>query len=236
MNITHWVPADSEPHWPCVSSWMNLELPKGTKRTFVRSNSGNAKELYEWNEVVEQFLERGDEWLFSTHNDVVFDPKTLKRLLSWEKPIVSALIFTRQSPPVPHIWKTYEDKNRAIARIRDTREWFMAHPDYIKGGTWLMNPRPKEALVEVDFTSTACILIHRSVLEKTEKPWFEMWSNRGGGEDARFFLKAFRAGFRGYVDRSCVAGHLVGDIPVSSMDFIMWSQASEYVDTGEPPK
>ena len=235
MKITHWVPGDKDPRsWASVESWINTELPRGAIRRFVRSASGNRKDLPDWNRVTREILESGDDWLFSTHMDVQYVPQTLKRLLSWDKPLVAALVFMRQSPVVPHIWKSYEDQEVMAQRIKDTRNWFFDRKDYIKFGPFIMEPRPADALAQVDFTSTACALIHRSVIAKVEPPWWEMHDDNGGGEDAKFYVKANNAGFEAFVDRSCIAGHLVGDIPTSSMDFIMWSQASDYRETGEP--
>ena len=238
LKITQWVPSNEPPRWPCVNSWMEARLtqnlPKGCEEIgFIRSLSETDEKLRPWNEAVEKFLESDSEWLFSTHNDVIFDPQTLTRLLSWDKLLISALVFMRQSPVIPHVWKSYEDDSAFINRIDDTRDWFFDHLQYIKFGQFVMDPKPDDALVEVGFTSTACTLIHRSILEKMGSPWFTMDSYRGGGEDRRFYQKARELGFKGYVDRSCVAGHLVGDVATSSIDFMMWSQSSEYKNTGQ---
>jgi GT2 family glycosyltransferase len=180
-----------------------------------------------------------DEWMLSIHNDVVVAPETLLRLLSWDKPLVSALVFMRVGPALPHIWKSHEEsRGRMVMRINDTREWFYKHKEYIRMGSFVMEPRPDDALAPIDFTSTSCTLIHRSVLE-TMRPlvndqWF-LWDDdyNGGGEDRRFFTEALRAGFPAFVDRSCVAGHLTGNVPVSSMDFIAWDSCSTFEGTGE---
>jgi predicted peroxiredoxin len=220
-------------------SWMNVRmqenLPEGCNEIrFMRSLTEGDEKLRSWNEAVDKFLETGDDWLWSTHNDVQFDHKTLQRLMSWDKPLISALIFMRQTPSIPHIWKSYEGQGRMAHRIVDTHEWFMDHPEWIRFGPFVMDPRPDDALVEISFTSTSCTLIHRSVLEKMERPWFTMDGYCGGGEDRRFFENAAKAGIKGYVDRSCVAGHLVGDVPSSAMDFMIATQSSEFKNTGEP--
>jgi hypothetical protein len=239
MKITLWVPcADSSARWPCITSWWNLETPDNIKLRLVRSGANNPK--YSWNKVVKDFLETDDDYLLSWHSDVVGDPQTLLRLLSWDKSLISALIFMRNSPVTPHIWKEYDksESGRMVNRIRDTREWFYAHPEYIKPGAFVMEPRPDDSLVPIDFTSTSCTLIHRSVLEgmreSVQDLWFLMDDDIvGGGEDRRFFQFAKDAGFEAFVDRSCVVGHLVGDIPTSSMDFIAWDSVSTFQDTGE---
>ena len=125
-----------------------------------------------------------------------------------------------------------------IQRINDTREYFYEHSEWIKFGPFVIDPRPDDALVEVDFTSTSFTLMHRDVLQ-TMRPyvndlWFQMDSEiTGGGEDRRFFQNAKMAGFPAYVDRSCVVGHLQNNIPTSVADFIAWDSASVFNDTGQ---
>jgi len=192
-----------------------------------------------WNNKIKEFLASGNDWLLSAHSDVVFAPESLLRLLSWDKPLISGLIFMRQSPPVPHIWNAYDgQEERMVQRINDTRDFFYARPEWIKFGPFVIDPRPDDALVEVDFTSTSFTLMHRDVLE-TMRPyvadlWFEMDDElKGGGEDRRFFQNAKMAGFPAYVDRSCVVGHLANNIPTSVADFIAWDSASVFNNTGE---
>jgi hypothetical protein len=101
-----------------------------------------------------------------------------------------------------------------------------------------MDPAPEESLAPIDFTSTSCTLIHRSVIEKmrplVNDVWFQCDDDlAGGGEDRRFFEFAKQAGFDAFVDRSCIVGHLIGDIPTSSADFIAWDSVSVFHDTGE---
>jgi len=238
MHITHWVPtASNVVRWPCVISWINMTLPIGATKTFVKGNINNPR--ISWNRAVKDFLSTKSDWLFSTHDDVVFEPDTLRHLLSWEQPLISALVFMRQSPVVPHIWKSYNKGGQYAHRIQDTHDWFMNHQEYIKFGPFIMTPRPDDALTPVDMTSTSCSLIHRSVLEDMKKEcgeeWFVMDNDEfGGGEDRRFFEIAGRAGYQGYVDRSCIAGHLAGDIPTSSADFIAWNSISVFHNTGQP--
>jgi hypothetical protein len=97
---------------------------------------------------------------------------------------------------------------------------------------------PEDALTEIGFTSTSCTLIHRSVLEALREPmnekWFVLDNNEvGGGEDRNFFQHAAEVGFPGYVDRSCVAGHLNGDLASGVPDFMVWYQSAKFMGTGE---
>lgn len=210
-----------------------MNAPEGCQLNFYRSLANNIK--YSWNKAVRDFLESGDDWLFSCHNDVVIHPDTLPRLLSWGLPLVSALVFQRQSPATPHVWKSYTpDQNYYALRVNDTHDWFMAHKNAIQFGPQVLEPRPDDALTPVSFTSTSCTLIHRDVLTAMSDPWF-LWDDdfEGGGEDRRFFLNAAAAGYPAYVDRSCIAGHLAGDIPTGVADFMAWESVSRYEGTGE---
>jgi len=219
-----------------------MQLPDGAKKTFKRSMPGSVR--YVWNELVRGFLATDAEWLFSTHHDVSFVPETLTRLLSWNKPLVSALVFMRRNPVLPQIWKSFDDDPGHYAmRINDTRVWFYGHREYIRFGPFVMEPRPEDALVDLGFTATACTLIHRSVFEdiRAKLPnqhdgyWFVCDNEvTGGGEDRRFYEYARAVGYTGYIDRSCVAGHIAGDIPTSSMDFIAWDSVADFIDSGEP--
>lgn len=236
MSITLWIPSTAAPTWAVYRSVWDLQTPNNEKLRLVNGRANNPK--YEWNRVVKEFLDTADEWLLSWHSDVVGAPETLMRLLSWNEPLVSALIFMRQAPVIPHIWKKYRDGDRYVQRINETLEWFYSHPDYIRFGPFVTEQKHDDALVEVEFTSTSCTLIHRSVLEAmrplVNDLWFLMDDDiKGGGEDRRFFEYAKQVGFTGYVDRSCVVGHLPGEVPTSAADFIAWCQSSTYENTGE---
>ena len=238
MNIIHWVPSGGKnPPWPMVNSWVNMEIPEGASKRFVRSLPGSIEKY--WNEAMIGFLKTGAEWLFSTHDDIQFVPGTLKRLLSWDKPLVSAMVFMRHSPVLPHVWKAYDGKKDYLAqRINDTREWFYQHKEYIIFKPFIMEPCPEDALVNVGFSSTACVLINRQVIKDiydfVGPNWWAQDKEKGyGGEDRRFFQLAAIAGYDGFVDRSCVAGHTKGDIPSGVADFIAWDTVAAFMHTGE---
>jgi hypothetical protein len=220
-----------------------MELPPGVKRTFRQSLAGSVRVV--WNDVVREFLDTDAEWMFSTHHDVAYVPETLTRLLSWDKPLVNALVFMRNNPVLPQIWRTYDEKvqDQYAMRVTDTRQWFYKHKEYIRFGPFVMDPRPDDALVPVGFTATACTLIHRQVFidirnkvpNQMDGYWFVCDNEAtGGGEDRRFYEYARQVGYEGFVDRSCIAGHIAGDIPTSSADFIGWDSISDFTNTGEP--
>ena len=239
MHITQWVPTSGKsPAWPVITSWLTTDWP--CEHTWLRSIPGDIEWI--WNEVVRNFLKSDSDYLWSTHEDIQYIPGTLKRLLSWDKPLVSALTFLRHTPTAPMVWHEYEGGDGVYAmRVKDTREWFYKHPEYIKQGPFIMDPKPEDALEEVSFTATACTLIHRSVFEAMKEFCDDKWfvldhKQQGGGEDRRFHEIAAMAGFPGYVDRSNVVGHMVGDVAADAFDFIAWDSISDIYNTGEPDR
>lgn len=249
-KVTLWVPAVAAPKgWSTVMSWWNMQTPGDLKMELIPGRAQASNLEHAWNEAVKYFLEKTtSDFLFCIHDDVVAAPETLLRLLSWDKPLVTALTFMKQSPTVPHIWKSYHaDHIQPYAmRIQDTYEWFVIqHKDQIRFGAYVMDPRPDDALVEVDFTSTGCTIMRRDLLEALREPMSERWfkwdrdangveTMGAGGEDRNLCEHARAIGMPGYVDRSCIVGHLVGEIPASAADFIMWTSVSNYNGTGEP--
>lgn len=113
------------------------------------------------------------EWLFWLDTDMGFPPNTLELLLAAadpvERPMVGALCFSQQeiesdgmggrrTQPTPTIydWITVEDQSGYAVR------W-----DY-----------PRDTVTQCHATGSACIVIHRSVLEKIEKKFGPVWYDR----------------------------------------------------------
>ena len=238
-KVTLWVPCASKrpESWSQVEAYLHTVTPEEvTQLYWQRTKPGNVHVI--WNQAVRDFLESDSDWLWSVHDDVVYDPGTLIRLMSWGKPLVGALVFHRQSPVLPHIWKDLVPGGGYAMKIQDTKRWFLDHPHDIKFGPHIINPRPDDALVEVGFSSTSCTLIHRKVLEDMREDVKEMWfkldsETAGGGEDRNFFERARKVGHPGYVDRSCIAGHIIGDVPTGAADFMMWESCSVFKGSGE---
>jgi len=230
-----WVPAVDPPNWRAVLSWLNVDWPEGCKHDFVKSGHGELCDM--WNNTVAEFLASDCDWLWSCHSDIEFWPGTLKRLLSWDKPLVSALMFMRNGAAIPHVWEGRPDTGKPgyLGKVRETFNWFFNnHMEAVTHGPCIIVPKPHDALFKVDFTSTGCTIIHRSVLEAIKPPWFVadvtvvqgiMARTSAAGEDRVFYEKAAAAGFEAYVDRSCVAGHMPENVSVGVMDFACWMTA-----------
>ena len=92
---------------------MHTKVPEGYSLNFKLTPPGDT--MRTWNDLTRGFLESGAEWLWSVHDDVVYHPLTLERLLSWNEPTIGALIFTKQNPALPHIWKIHNERHAQMA-------------------------------------------------------------------------------------------------------------------------
>ena len=163
-------------------------------------------------QIVRQFLTPGAygdaSWLWMVDDDMTFDADTLDRLIDVadrdERPVVGGLCFAGERGIFirPTIY-------RFINAAGDIEPVF----DY-----------PRDALAKVDATGAACLLIHRSVLERmaevfgnTERgrspyPWFVegMASTTGSsyGEDIAFCLRLHHLGIPLHVHTGVHVGHL----------------------------
>jgi len=143
------------------------------------------------NVCVREFLNTDATHLFFLDADVAPPHNALEVLLSHNREIVSALVFTSlpdengQVWPVPCAFRMHDGKLR---------------PYFGRG------------LVEVDAIGMGCVLIRRNVFETLEPPWFCLRYDRSRttlslGEDLDFCEKARAHGFRIFVDYNLVCDH-----------------------------
>lgn len=164
------------------------------------------------NAVVAQFLAGGDEWLFWTDTDMGFADDTLDRLIAAAdpeaRPVVGALCFAMQEYAVDGLGGHRTRPCPTLYRwtqVGDGREGFTAWLDY-----------PREQLVEVAGTGSACIVIHRQVLvaiaEQYGPHWYSRMANPSTGqlisEDLAFCARAVTCGFPVFVDTRVKTTHL----------------------------
>lgn len=124
------------------------------------------------NKIATDVIGGNTEWLFMIDSDMGFAADTVDRLIEaadpTERPIVGGLafacksdgagdLFARRYRACPTVYQMYET---------DTEVGFVPMFDY-----------PRDQLVEVDGTGMACVLIHRSVLEKIYADHGDRWFN-----------------------------------------------------------
>jgi 2-polyprenyl-3-methyl-5-hydroxy-6-metoxy-1,4-benzoquinol methylase len=168
--------------------------------------------------ICEAFMEhpKKPDWLLMIDTDMDHPVTCAERLIRWNKPIVGALYFHRGKTHDPFVFKkagTQKDHwgrdQRAWAPMKDeVYEFLMVNKIPMRDGALAIDPPIiGDPLVECDAVATGCMLLHRSVLEKIEKPWFE-YEAGGNSEDLTFCDKAkFEHGFPIYCDLSTISGH-----------------------------
>lgn len=154
------------------------------------------------NKIAQKVVDsRDDEWLFWLDTDMGFEPDTLDRLLDIadpdERPIVGALCFAQRETEVDNYSGFV---TRAGATILDWDKEVEGKHGF-KSRPWY----PPNSLVECSGTGSACILIHRSVLEKMLDEFGPKWYDRAQGdqgpvsEDLSFCMRARLIGAPVYV-------------------------------------
>lgn len=165
--------------------------------------------------IVKAFLEEQDkpDWLLMLDSDMRHHTMAPSRLMAHKVPVVGALYFHRgrHDPLVFVESDTMEDEWG-----RDIRMWeFMRQEvfDFLEGAGL---PYADDAftidgygepLLECDAVGTGCMMIHRSVLEAMEPPWFE-YRTGSESEDLTFCYRVrHELGLPVYCDLSTICGH-----------------------------
>lgn len=160
------------------------------------------------NMVCRQFLEQDTApWLLMLDTDMWFPPDTAARLTEaadpLERPVVGALCYSQNTDepggePYPTMYELTDAPDGGLLFVRYKR--------------W-----PEGRIVQVAATGAACLLIHRTVLERVEKeagdkaaPWFResVSGSRLVGEDLTFCLRCAAAHVPVHVHTGVRVGHL----------------------------
>ena len=191
------------------------------------------------NQIVAQVLKEKHEWLLFFDSDATAAWGTLPRLLSWKVPVVSALCFKRKRPVTPacgicnHTHGVYFNPSPVDA----IADWLGHYGQLLTAEATILPTAPEDSLMAVDVMGTHCTLIHRSVLEAIPEPHFVRITPpefSSTGSDYDFCIKAKKAGFPVYVDRSVVSGHLEGTRELAGIDFMAWTTWSRWMKRNIP--
>jgi len=230
MPVVVGTPALGSPTWAFTESILGLKASEGF--TFVRR--GPLAVDVARNELVQAFLAMPETFthMLLVDSDAMLHPQTLERLLSWDQPMVGALAFTRYGPCYPTVYRgeNPEAPGQFQVRMDEVHGWIDRHRELMTSRPVVLEPRPPDSLIEVDRTGCHCVLIRRDVFKTIPEPWFVAEVMKRNREDFYFFEQAQKAGYRVYVDLSCMTSHLYGDRPLAAMDHMVWNASSEYVD------
>ncbi len=171
------------------------------------------------NQLTRVFLESDARWLWMVDADMGFAPDTLDRLLASKSGhpgasyAVGALCFS---------WRPEEPDGLGGYRFRPLPTLF----GWDGKGFKVASHYPFNSVVRVAGTGAACLLIHRSVMEKIGEDWWTSVRYPDGdflSEDLSFCYRAGEAGFPIYVDTSIKTNH-AKTIYVSEEHWATWNE------------
>jgi hypothetical protein len=167
----------------------NLQLGAGSGIAFEQGAPYDVMR----NRACEKALANGYQWILFLDDDVVPPADMFLKLSQHGADVISGLYYRRNPPICP------------VAMV-------------IRDGvpTWITTWNPPGSTVEVDLVGAGCLLIHRRVLERVPRPWFEWETDKPGhegksgsmSEDFAFCMHAKKAGFRIFLDTSIHCEHI----------------------------
>jgi SAM-dependent methyltransferase len=166
--------------------------------------------------ISEAFMDhpKKPDWLLMLDTDMEHPVDCGIRLTKWNQPIVGALYFHRGDVHDPFVFDydgEREDKygrmtRRWIPRREQVYEFLQAHNIPMRDSSVVLDKPLMNPLVECDAVATGCIVIHRSVFEALERPYWE-YRPLGNSEDLTFCYEAKEIGVPVHADLSTICGH-----------------------------
>lgn len=182
-----------------------------TKRTLVHSAR---------NALAKGFLQTDNEWAFWMDADMLLPSNTIVKLLETAEKtggkFVTGIYYQRLGEHFPVLWKKDPetiDGERLFSdpKLRhDGKEAYKHH--YV-----VPSPNAVEPF-RADVCGFGCVLMHRSILEKLEYPYFKMITD-DCSEDFYFCLQAKKAGVELWADPSLTLGHMSDPVFITKKDF-----------------
>lgn len=169
--------------------------------------------------ICKYFLEaHGEpEWLLMLDSDMEHPLDIGIRLSAWEKPIVGGLYFHRGHSHDPFMFSKGDVSVGSDLFGRARQNWLPMRDEVYsflqeariphRDGAVVVGDPGTVGLIECDAVATGAMLIHRSVLEHMEPPWFE-YRPGGNSEDLVFCMEAKDDyGIPIHCDMSTISGH-----------------------------
>lgn len=167
------------------------------------------------NNLVKRFLETECEYILMVDDDIL-PPYDILEMTKHAVDIVAGLCYGYNS-----IMGVYP-----VAYKKAENGCFRGGTDLIGWNSEVEN----KGLTQVDLVGSGCILIHRKVFNKIDKPYFKFVFNDElteviTGEDIDFCTRAIDAGFKVYVDTDKVCSHFKS---IDLKEIMKW--ANQYDD------
>lgn len=192
------------------------------------------------NELVKMFMRSTTEWLWFGDADMGFSRDALQKMLASahaiDRPIIGGLCFAQRTEgfdeetnaeffghiPTISIWEK-DDAGEVIA--------FRTVLDY-----------PRNAVIQVDSTGGAFLLIHRSALKRVQDEFGDNWftqiqhptKDEPFGEDTSFFIRCDQLGIPLHINTGVRTSHDKGGIFLTEQTFDLQQRTREMLaDEGE---
>lgn len=169
------------------------------------------------NEIVAGFLDTDCDYLFFVDADMGIPKNAIERLMavahSDERPVVAGLCFAQRDTGFSE-----DDYSTSFDIIPTVQLWNVEDDEVVSFS--IVADYPRDAVVQIDSTGGACVLIHRGVLQKMRAGWGDHWftpitnKRTGGpfGEDTSFFLRCRELAIPVHMDTSVKTSHDKGGV------------------------
>ncbi len=178
------------------------------------------------NGLTETFLGTSTEWLFWMDSDMTFPKETLVELFNVAEAknakMVTGVYYQRKGKNFPVLWSRGDDTDSGQkSGLQDKR----SETNKYVGAFLFPHPDKKEPAI-AHAAGFGCVLVHRSVFETMDRPWFKFIPGTCS-EDFYFFVNAKELGFTLWYTPKLELGHL-GDPPIiTKKNFINNLEGSE---------
>jgi hypothetical protein len=164
------------------------------------------------NNLTETFLGTPTEWLFWMDSDMTFPKDTLVELfkVAEEKDakMVTGVYYQRKGLNFPVLWSRGDELDSGRKSCDDSKR---AESNKYIGSFMFPHPDKQEPAL-AHAAGFGCVLVHRTVFEMLDRPWFK-FVPRTCSEDFYFFVNAQEAGFKLWYTPKPELGH-IGDSPI----------------------
>lgn len=179
------------------------------------------------NGLVESFLATNTEWIFWMDSDMTFPKETLVELfkVAEEKntKMVTGIYYQRKNQNFPVLWSRGDaTESNGVSGLENKR----SKVNKYVGSFAFPHPDKKEPF-KVHAAGFGCVLVHRSIFEVLDRPWFKFIPGVCS-EDFYFFVNAQEAGFELWATPTLDLGH-IGDAPIiTKKDFLAKLEKSDF--------
>ena len=170
------------------------------------------------NGLAEGFLTSDTEWLFWMDSDMTFSKDTLiemfKVVEEKDAKMVTGVYYQRKGLNFPVLWsRGVPTEQGTISGLESKRS---ETNKYV--GSFTFPHQDKKEPFKVHAAGFGCVLVHRSVFEVMDRPWFKFLPGICS-EDFYFFVNAQELGFELWATPVPDLGHIADPLVVTKKDF-----------------